>query len=168
MEDILEQARRVLSTTPARWESMAQALPAELLGRPPAAGEWSALECLQHLLDSEVVFNARIKHFLAGQDFPTFNPAGAGKRFSTAPAEMAAGLARLRQQSLAALAALTPDDLERRVRHSELGPVTLGELVHQWAAHDLDHTVQAERALMPPFILGCGPWQVYYPQPLVK
>jgi hypothetical protein len=24
------------------------------------------------------------------------------------------------------------------------------------------HTVQAERALMQPFIQGCGPWQVYF------
>jgi hypothetical protein len=29
------------------------------------------------------------------------------------------------------------------------------------AGHDLMHTVQAERALMQPFIAGCGPWQPY-------
>jgi hypothetical protein len=27
------------------------------------------------------------------------------------------------------------------------------------AAHDLNHTVQAERALMQPFIAGSGPWR---------
>jgi hypothetical protein len=32
-------------------------------------------------------------------------------------------------------------------------------MIHQWAAHDLNHTVQAERALMQPFIAGPGPWR---------
>ena len=41
-----------------------------------------------------------------------------------------------------------------QARHQELGPVTLEQLLHEWAAHDLMHTVQAERALMQPFIEG--------------
>jgi len=48
MENILEWAHSVLTTTPIRWENIAHTLPAELLTRPPVAGEWSALECLQH------------------------------------------------------------------------------------------------------------------------
>ncbi len=40
--------------------------------------------------------------------------------------------------------------------------VTLGEMAHEWAAHDLNHTVQAERALMQPFIQACGPWQRFF------
>ena len=31
-----------------------------------------------------------------------------------------------------------------------------------WAAHDLNHTIQAERALMQPFMLGCGPWRSFF------
>ena len=68
----------------------------------------------------------------------------------------------MRAESLAALAEVQPADLDRRVRHQELGPVTLGEMVNEWAAHDLNHTVQAERALMQPFIRDSGPWQVYF------
>jgi hypothetical protein len=75
---------------------------------------------------------------------------------------------RMRKDSLASLATLTPDDLKRRARHAELGMVSLGEMVHEWAAHDLNHTVQAERATMQPFILGSGPWQVYFQDHLVK
>jgi hypothetical protein len=37
--------------------------------------------------------------------------------------------------------------------------VTLGELIHQWAGHDLMHTVQGERAILQPFIAGSGPWR---------
>ena len=43
-----------------------------------------------------------------------------------------------------------------------LGSVTLAEMLHTWAAHDLNHTVQAERALMQPFLLGCGPWRTFF------
>jgi hypothetical protein len=49
-----------------------------------------------------------------------------------------------------------------QARHQELGIVCLNELLHEWAAHDLMQTVQAERALLQPFIQGCGPWQSYF------
>src|SRR5689334_4138115 len=47
----LPQARAVLSTTAARWLKLTETLPSDLLARPPLPGEWSAAECLQHLLD---------------------------------------------------------------------------------------------------------------------
>jgi hypothetical protein len=75
---------------------------------------------------------------------------------------LAEEFARLRRESLLILEKLTPSDLERKARHAELGMVKLTEMVHEWAAHDLNHTVQAERALMQPFIQGSGPWQVYF------
>jgi hypothetical protein len=41
-----------------------------------------------------------------------------------------------------------------------------GNLLHEWGGHDLMHLVQAEQALMQPFIDGdgCGPWEVYFTQ----
>ena len=170
MENILDWTRLVLTTTPIRWESMAQTLPTELLTRPPAAGEWSALECLQHILDSDDVFTARLKFFRTGQDFPDFDPDKEGTRLGATPAprEMAAAFTRRRTDSLAALAAIAPDDLKRRACHSTLGLVSLGEMVHAWAAYDLLHTMQAERAVMQPFILGSGAWQANYQDHLVK
>jgi uncharacterized damage-inducible protein DinB len=171
MENVLEWARPVLATTPIYWEHLVQALPAELLTRRPAAGEWSALECLQHILDSEEVFIARVGYFLAGRDsFPNFNPDREGTPLGAAPSpvEMAAHFQRLRAEGLRALDAVTPADLDRRARHEELGMVSLGEMVHNWAAHDLNHTVQAERAILQPFIPGAGPWQVYFQDHLVR
>ncbi|GIV96751.1 MAG: hypothetical protein KatS3mg057_1408 [Herpetosiphonaceae bacterium] len=164
MDNIIAYVRAVLSTTPARWQSLTETLPADLLRRPPAPNEWSALECLQHLVDTEQIFSVRVRHFLAGQDFPAFDPDTEGTRLSTeqSPSSLAATFARYRAASLDLLAQLTPGDLARSVRHSELGPVTLGEMLHEWAAHDLMHTVQAERALMQPFIAGCGPWRPYF------
>jgi hypothetical protein len=40
--------------------------------------------------------------------------------------------------------------------------VTLSEMLHEWAGHDLMHTVQGERAILQPFIEGCGPWKPYF------
>jgi hypothetical protein len=170
MENILDWMRSVLITTPLRWENLTQNLPAELLTRPPASGEWSALDCLQHIIDTEKIFITRVQYFLSGRDFPAFNPDEEGTRLaaSPSPAEMSAQFSRIREDGLAALAVITPADLKRRVRHSELGLVSLEELVHEWAAHDLNHTVQAERAVMQPFLLGCGPWQVYFQDHIVK
>jgi len=164
MNDLLTSASAVLSATPARWASLAQMVPFELLSLPPGPGDWSALECLQHLIDTEPVFQFRVNAFLAGQDIPGFDPDSQGTKPEVGrnPADLAAEYARLRAVSLEALSRLTADDLGRRAVHQELGRVTLSEMVHEWAAHDLMHTVQAERALMQPFIQGCGPWQKYF------
>lgn len=165
MTTLIAWARAVLTTTPRRWLDLTANLPAELLTRAPAAGEWSAVECLQHLVDTERwVFPPRVGHLLAGRDFPAFDPDSQGTRpeAAMAPADLAGEFANLRAQGLAVLSTVTPADLERRARHAELGIVTLAELLHEWAGHDLMHTVQAERALMQPFIAGCGPWQPYF------
>ena len=75
---------------------------------------------------------------------------------------VAARFAEARARSLLSLAAVTEADLERTARHSELGQVTLREMLNEWAGHDLMHTVQAERAVMQPFIVGSGPWRSYF------
>ncbi len=162
--NIIAQARAVLSITPARWASLVESLPDDLLTRQPAPGEWSAAGCLQHILATERwVFPVRIRAILAGQDFASFDPDAAGSMASEQNmAQIAAEYARLRAENLALLAQVTEDDLSRTARHSELGQVTLAELINEWAAHDLMHTVQAERSLMQPFIIGSGPWREPY------
>jgi hypothetical protein len=165
MSDTLTSVRAVVSTTAARWTALAETLSDDLLARKPAAGEWSAVECLQHLIDTEqAVFAQRVQAFLDGRDFPGFDPDAQGTTgsFSQPTPSLAAEFARLRASSLKLLATLKQADLERRARHQDLGPVTLAELLNEWAAHDLMHLVQAERALMQPFIAGSGPWQPYF------
>ena len=165
MKELLLKVHAILSTTPARWLSLTETTPVELLTRQPAPKEWSALECLLHLLDTEQwIFPPRVQAFLAGQDLKAFNPDSQGTPLdaSTKPAEIAASFAQLRARSLEALAQVAETDLSNTARHSELGTVTLAEMLHEWAAHDLMHTVQAERAVMQPFIAGSGPWRPYF------
>jgi hypothetical protein len=171
MNDILETARPILQTTPVRWANLIQTLPTDLLNLPPAPKEWSALECLQHLVDTDrSVFPVRIQAMLAGQDFPAFDPDSQGTltQQGRSAQELADELASLRTANLQLFDRLTAPDLTRQARHAELGPVTMSELLHEWAAHDLMHTVQAERALMQPFIQGCQPWRSYFLDHIVE
>lgn len=164
MDTLLERVQAVLSTTPERWQRLTSTLPTDLLTRPPAEGEWSARNCLQHLLDAERgLFPARVRAFLTGQNFVDFDPNQRHPDLeSQTPEQLAAEFTRYRQESLILLKQIKEDDLERSVQHPKLGTVKLAQMLHTWAAHDLMHTVQAERALMQPFMLGCGPWRVFY------
>jgi hypothetical protein len=35
-------------------------------------------------------------------------------------------------------------------------------MLNEWVAHDFNHTIQAQRALMQPFIPTSGPWRHYF------
>ncbi len=164
MNTLLEDVQAVLSTTPERGPRLVSTLPIDLLTRSPVAGEWSALNCFQHLLDEErLVFPVRYRAFLAGQDFDDFDPnhQHAGPDSQT-PEQLAAAFTRSRKVSLVLLKHVKDDDLGRTAQHPTLGTVTLAEMLHTWAAHDLMHTVQAERALMQPFMLGCGGFRLFF------
>jgi hypothetical protein len=152
MQNILSTVSGILQTTPARWTFLTGSLPVELL------------------IDTEQVFSTRLLAFLAGRDFAAFNPDEQGTKADAdpQPAELAARFTRLRQANLAGVDQLTPADLGRKARHAELGLVTLQQMLNEWAAHDLNHTIQAERALIQPFIQDCGPWQVYFQDQVIK
>jgi hypothetical protein len=168
MDMVLDVMRALMATTPQRWIDMAETLPVELLVTPPAAGEWSPMQCLQHLVDSEAVYQFRVQAFLDGRDFQNFDPETQGTRpGEQTPLALAEQFATMRAETLRLLEKLSPADLARKARHSELGMVTMAEMFHNWAGHDLNHTVQAERALMQPFIQGCGPWKKYYTDHLI-
>jgi hypothetical protein len=165
MDKLLDRSIAVLSITPDRWQALTAQVDEDLLTRAPGEEEWSAVECLLHLIDTERwVFPVRVRAFLSGKNLPGFDPQSQGtKEVRVASAEvMAEEFKQLRQESLKLLATLTETDLERTAVHAELGLVSLSQMLHEWTAHDLDHTVQAERALMIPFVQGCGPWQIFF------
>jgi hypothetical protein len=171
MSPVLPWAMAVLETTPERWLSLVRNVPADLLYRPPAPGEWPAIACLHHLMATEKVFAFRLDAFLSGQpSFPDYNPDAPENHLdlTVSPIDLASEFARCRSASLRWLRELAEADLRRTARHSLLGPVTLEQMIYNWTAHDLNHTVQAERALMQPFLAGCGPWIGYFEDHWVK
>ena len=171
MTETLRFVIAVLKTTPQRWVQMAETIPPELFRRVPAPGEWSAHECLQHIIDTErMVFPARVGYLLRGEDFPAFNPGDDGSRpdIKISSLELSKDFERLRAESITILSQVKPSDLDRKAKHQELGMVSLGEMINEWAGHDLMHTVQAERAIMQTFIHGCGPWKEYFTDHFMK
>jgi uncharacterized damage-inducible protein DinB len=166
MDGTLDAIRRTISTTVPRWQSLVDTLPEELLSRPPAPGEWSAIECLRHLLLTErILFSVRLRRLIEGLDLVPFDPdAPREPEPARTPRELIEAFAALRRENEALIARLTPADLERSSYHPEYGSVTLGMQLNLWAAHDLAHTAQAERALMQAFIPETGPWRFEFAQ----
>ncbi len=165
MDGTLEMVLPVLRSTPQRWVRLAESVSPQLLRRPPAQNEWSAHECLQHMVDTELmVFPPRIGHLLRGEDFPAFDPGeyGTKQKRASGSLDLANEFDRLRAESMKLLSRLKPVDLSRKAKHQELGTVSLAEMLNEWAGHDLMHTVQGERAIMQVFIADCGPWKKYF------
>jgi hypothetical protein len=164
--DVIDHLTDILRIDGGRWRALANGLARDLLARRPAEGEWSALECLGHAADTEtVVFAARIRAIVDGRpELPSYDPDAQGTPITAQsdPASIAERLAGQRRDSLALLSTVTEADLVRTSRHLELGPVTLRQLLNEWAAHDMMHLVQAERAVMQPFIPASGPWRLYF------
>lgn len=165
MERLIADVASVLGASPGRWSELAERVDANLLERRPGPQQWAAIQCLQHVVDTERgAFPARVVALLEGRDFPAFDPDADGNvgRIEEPAAGLAGEFTRLRASSLALLDGLSAEDLDWRGRHAELGPVTMRELLNEWAGHDLMHLVQAERALMQAFIPGSGPWRGYF------
>ena len=96
MDNLFPAAHAVLAATPPRWDQFAHNIPAEVLARPAAPGQWSALNCLQHLTDAErFVFPLRVRA-LAGRDFDAYDPdrQGTVAHATNPPIELAAELPR--------------------------------------------------------------------------
>lgn len=165
MDKLIMDLQAVLKTTPARWYQLTENFSDDMLRLRPQAGEWCALECLLHLIDVEKsVFPTRVKALLAGENFPAFDPIAQGTKMTDdmSPTALVDEYKALRDESIQLVASLTSDDLNKTAIHSELGEVTLANLLNEWGGHDLMHLVQAERALMQPFIDGCGAWKPYF------
>jgi hypothetical protein len=165
MSDLLALVRSMLASTPDRWAALARVDDA-VLTRRPESGEWSAVQALQHVVDTEAgVFRSRVVAIRDGaESFPAFDPDAEGhvEQPEGSVAALAATLAALRAESLALVDTLTAGDLEKTSRHAELGVVTMAELLNEWAAHDTMHLVQAERAAIQAFIPGSGPWRHFF------
>lgn len=166
MSNLVPRAIAVLRANGARWQSLAAGLDRDLLARVPEPGEWSALECLNHSVETEAgVFAARLRVILGGGgSFPDFDPDAHASDVNAAadPVALGAEHARQRAESLALIATVTAADLDRTGLHGTLGQVTARELLNEWAAHDTMHVVQAERAIMQAFIEESGPWRKFF------
>lgn len=122
------------------------------LRRPEASGKWSAIEVIQHLADTEVVYAWRTRQVLA-EDRPAIQgyDQDAWARtlgYASVPLDVALGQLRgVRTANLRLWRSLTPAARERVGLHSERGPESLDLLIRMMGAHDLVHRRQIDRVL---------------------
>jgi hypothetical protein len=124
----------------------------ELLRDRPAPGEWSVLECIGHIVDSELIAGAR-ERWIISEDEPAivgYDQALWVDRLehnADDPAFLVATFEALRAANLDLWARRPVADRGRVGRHAERGPESYEMTFRLAAGHDRVHLAQARRAL---------------------
>lgn len=163
----IRPAISLLEKTPLVLETLLADLPMDLLQWKPAADRWSISEVLAHLADLEQVYSGRVHRFIA-EDSPAlqrYDQAGASAAGDYSKGSAGEHLARFTATRCAIVDFLkgVPASASARVaRHSELGIITLSQMLSEWASHDLGHLRQiAELYRAHAFHPHSGPFQKY-------
>jgi hypothetical protein len=141
----------VQAATVDLWRRLLEAAGSHLRTQP-AEGEWSVIECLAHLVDSELVTSARYRWVLAEDEPPLqgWDQEAWATRFDYAhadPALLLDLLCALRDANLALWNRTAPADRARTGIHAERGPESFELLFRLQAGHSRLHRAQAERAI---------------------
>ena len=121
-------------------------------GWRPAPGEWSANECVGHLIEAERRgFAGRVRAILAADrpdipaDLEAWDPpavAEARRDHEKAGVDLVAEFVALRASGVDLVRGLRADDLERIGIHPHVGPLRVDEVIAEWVHHDRNHIRQ--------------------------
>lgn len=160
----------VLERTPAVLRALLEGLPEEWIAATEGPDTWSPFDVVGHLIHGERTdWLPRAELILAHGESVTFPPFDRFAQFEASRgltlAQLLDTFAALRAANLGRLRQLAPGpaDLARRGRHPELGPVTLGQHLSTWVAHDLSHLAQIARVMARRYTGAVGPWRAYLP-----
>jgi hypothetical protein len=125
-----------------------------VLVRRPDGKNWAANEVICHLRDIEEVYFVRVHAMLSNDDPKLYADPSAADRFAEDrqylrhdAAQALASFRRRREESLALLRTLTPEQLQRGCLHPSRGRITIDGIVTMLAWHDDNHLDQLRRAL---------------------
>lgn len=168
MDFSFDTALPVLRHTPRVLRALLTDMPGVLLHANEGPGTWTPYAVLGHLIHCERAdWMPRVEHLLQHGDaapFPPFDREAMLKAKDSPPlSQLLDRFAALRAASLSRLDALqlTPADFARPGLHPELGPVTLGQLLSTWVAHDMSHLSQIARVVATQYDSAVGPWKAY-------
>ncbi len=158
-----------LSTMPHIVQGLVAGLSGEDLRWKPAEDRWSISEVLAHLTHCEKhCFAARMRAMVESDDpevdeynVDQLEKGGAYQtRFALAALE---DFLKARHESLKYLDDLPLSAAARTARHPLLGAITLGEMLNEWAFHDLGHIRQiAEIVRAVKYYPSMGPFRTQY------
>ncbi len=167
----LERSIQFLFHTPAVVRSFLEGLPPEWVTSNEGQGSWSPRDILSHLIHGERTdWLVRTKQILEAEpgEVPEFRPFDRqGHAVPEMEERTLAGLqdlfGELRRTNIHALKAfdLAPEDLARKGKHPDFGPVSLEQLLSTWVVHDLDHLAQLSRVCAHQLADQVGPWKSY-------
>jgi len=146
-----DEPASVQAATTAAMRAIVRAAGDRLRVRPELL-EWSVIECVGHLVDSEIVVSGRMRWILA-EDEPDIvgydqdRWVDGLRHREDDPEELIWLFDALRAANLRLWAATPVAARERFGRHNERGPESYGLIVRMTAGHDRFHIAQAERAL---------------------
>ena len=159
----------VLEQSPIIIEKIVHLATGDQLHWKPAENRWSISEVLAHLADAEVLgFRERVEKMVQNES-PALEPydqeaAYAEGRYSSKKAiENLHLFCHERDRSLSFLRYLPSTAASRSGRHGKIGTITVGQLMNEWAFHDLGHIRQISELLRSrAFFPYIGPFQQYY------
>lgn len=155
LRDVPALIRRIVETAPGA-------------ARSERDDGWSAADIIAHLADVQIwAFADRIARMLVQRE-PYFEDQDELEHLEEsglrdASLEDALGAYEMRRRwTLPMLEAADPLSLDRTARHDVLGQITIEQIGHVWAVHDLLHLNQVLRLLQRPFWAGMGPARGFY------
>ncbi|HXX14754.1 MAG TPA: DinB family protein [Candidatus Eremiobacteraceae bacterium] len=154
----------MLEKTPAVLQLLLGDLPEDVLEWKPAPERWSIAEVLEHMLMIEKLYEQRARRIVL-EDSPVLPkseaPEGQQRRGKTAGQSLDE-FVPLRRAFTFYLHSIPSTAGGRTGHHAELGTVTLSQMLHELANHDLGHLRQvAELYRAHSFYPHGGPFQKY-------
>ena len=152
----------LLEATPTILRGLMAELDEDDVRWKPAPDRFSVGEVLAHLSHSEGhCYRTRLDLFMS-QDNPEFEPDDAQfhlERYAKAdPEDEFDHFEEQRETNIEFLRNLEPGAGARRALHKAAGPITLENMLHEWAMHDLGHIRQvAELVRARKYLAGAGP-----------
>jgi hypothetical protein len=160
----------VLRATPGVLRAWLSELPESWIMVNEGPDTWSPFDIVGHLIHGERTdWLPRVELLLAQGESQPFTPFDRFAQFRDSRGkslrELLETFAELRRSNVTVLESLRlrQSDLGRRGLHPELGPVTLGQLLATWVAHDLNHLGQIARVMGRQYTHAVGPWIEYLP-----
>ncbi|MDB4890768.1 MAG: DinB-like domain protein [Gemmatimonadetes bacterium] len=166
----LSEGIAVLERTPSTFRALLAGLPDAWTTTNEGLDTFSPFDNLGHLIHGERAdWIPRARIVLAQGANRRFEPYDRFAQVRESEGKQLAQLldefAELRAENLVTLRSweLSDRELALEAEHSELGIVTLRQLLATWVAHDLGHIAQTARVMAKQYREAVGPWRAYLP-----
>jgi hypothetical protein len=152
----------LLESTPAMLRDLMSEISEDDARWKPAPNRFSIAEVLAHLSHSEGhCYRARLDRFLS-EELPKLEPDDARLHYDlyrqADPQDSFDHFEEQRETNVEFMRTLPRSAGDRRALHREAGEITLSQMLHEWALHDLGHVRQvAELVRARRYLAGAGP-----------